>query len=89
MRRPICWTTRLEDRTKREVRVSITGRAMAWQFKCAGDEGWDRTSRPTAGDWQTLMDTAERWYTRRALTHENLVLIRRLHQEAQGRGEAG
>ena len=79
MRREIAWTTRLEDSTKREVRVDIVGRSLFWRFKCKGDAYWDRTSPPTPADWAILLDKAEHWYRRRALTHAQRELIRQTH----------
>lgn len=84
MRRQICWDERLEDRTKREVRVTILARALKWQFKLSTSDAWDYDSPPTPADWDTLLEKMEKRYRRRNIPHDDLVLVQRLRREALG-----
>ncbi|OGV62261.1 MAG: hypothetical protein A2498_00340 [Lentisphaerae bacterium RIFOXYC12_FULL_60_16] len=76
MRSPICWTDRLEDGVKREVRVYFHGVSqILWEFRRSDQDDPDTTTRPTADEWHTLQTIAERWYQRRRLPHEHLERI--------------
>jgi len=77
MNRQICWTERLEDRVKREVRVTVIQGSVKWQFKRSDEERWDYDSPPSAADWETLLEHAENRYRRRTCSHKDLDLIRR------------
>lgn len=85
MRREICWSERLEDRVKREVRVSFHGRnAIRWQSKRSDQENWEYDFEPSREDWESLLDLAERWYKRKRIPVEVLELIRSLARTALG-----
>lgn len=81
MQRQICWIDRLEDGTRREIRVTIMRDKVKWQFKLENAERWDYSSSPTSLDWDELRTKVENRYHRRTATHADLLLIRRLHQE--------
>ncbi len=50
MRKPISWTDRKWEGGPREVRVTIHGDAVKWQFQVKGEE-WDYTTPPREEDW--------------------------------------
>ncbi len=77
MRRPISWTARVEDRVKREVRVSFSGGKLKWQFKRSDQEQWDYDSEPSASDWKDLLAHAEARYRRNRIPHKVVELIRK------------
>jgi hypothetical protein len=82
MRRQICWDERLEDGTRREIRVAVQGRALKWQFKLSTSDRWDYDSPPTAADWDGLVERMENRYRRRNIAHDDLVLVQRLRRAA-------
>ena len=85
MHRQVCWVERLEDGTKREVRVTVLGRGVKWQFKAAGADKWDYTSPPTAADWDSLLARMENRYQRRNVAYADLDRVRRMRQGKQAR----
>ena len=85
MRRQICWEDRLEDRTKREVRVSVLTHGLKWQFKLSTEEQWDYDSPPTPEDWDGLLERVENRYHRRTASNADLELVRRLRATAIGK----
>jgi len=86
MQRQLCWTERQEEGVKREVRVTLQQHSLNWQFKLSCDELWDCDSRPTAADWDALLERMENRYQRRNISHEDLKCVRRLRSEAAERG---
>lgn len=82
MRRPLCWTEKLEDGVKREVRVSFQGRGLHWQWKRSDEEKWVYDAPLTATDWDSLESLAQNWYVRHRLPREHLDRINRLRKEA-------
>lgn len=84
MQRQVCWTERLEDRTKREIRVTVRGSAVKWQFKLSTAERWDYDTPPSAADWDNLLIRMENRYRRKNVPHEDRELVRRLRREATG-----
>ncbi len=56
MKNQISWKERLDDRVKREVRVTIWGNSFKWQYKRADEERWDYNAEPTTADWDALED---------------------------------
>lgn len=60
MSREICWTTRLPEGVKREVRVFLTHGGIKWQFKRSDAERWDYDSPATPEDWDMLQDVLRR-----------------------------
>jgi hypothetical protein len=83
MRRPLCWTEKLEDGVKREVRVSFHGKGLRWQWKRSDEEAWSYDPPLTDSDWDQLEALAMNWYTRHRLPIEHVERIRRLRQEAR------
>ncbi len=56
----ISWKEKLEDGTKREVRVHVSHQKLKWQFKRSDAEAWDYDSAPLASDWEHLLDVLRR-----------------------------
>ena len=78
MRRQIRWTHKLDDGTKREVRVSVHGRAIKWQFRRSDESKWDYDTPPTPVDWDTLEQRLLDRYQRGHVAMERtLDLVRR------------
>ncbi len=84
MSRPVCWTERLEDGTRREVRVAVGRRDVKWQYKLSTAEKWDYDSPPSPADWDALLERMESRYQRRTVSFESLEFVRRLHGAARG-----
>lgn len=82
MQRQVCWTERLEGRTKREIRVKVHNPNLKWQFKISTCERWDYDTPPTPADWDALLERMENRYQRRNIPVEDLELVRRLRREA-------
>lgn len=82
MRRPVCWTERLEDRTKREIRVSFSGEKIKWQFKRSDEESWDYDTPPSDLDWQNLLSHSEARYRRKRMPLKHLELVRKKIKES-------
>lgn len=86
MRRQLCWSERLEDGVKREVRVTFHGRGeLKWQSKRSDAEAWDYGA-PSAADWAELDAHAEDWYRRGRLPLVHRELVRRLRANAASAG---
>ena len=85
MRRQVCWTERQEDGAKREVRVTVQGGALKWQFKLSTEERWDYDSPPLPADWDKLLERTEARYQRRSAPYVDLQLVRRLRDEERRR----
>lgn len=88
MRRPMCWTERLEEGVKRDVRVTFEGRGeIRWQSKRSDQESWDYDTPPSVADWASLLARAEDWYRRRRLPLNHLETVRRRAAQARANGE--
>ena len=77
MRREVCWTERLEDGVKRDIRVRFHAGQIHWQFKRSDAPAWDYDTPPTRADWEELLIRVENRQRRRSATLEDLALIRR------------
>ncbi len=79
MRRMICWTERLSDGVKREVRVTfLPGEHIKWQYKRSDEERWDYNTPATKADWEVLLEKTEGFYNRRRATLKQLETVQRL-----------
>ncbi len=78
MRKPVAWTHRLKDRTKREVHAYFSGGKIKWQFKRSDEEKWDHEAEPTMEDWESLLHYAEARYRRNRMPYEDIELIKKL-----------
>lgn len=81
MRRQLTWTERLEDRVKREIRVSFQSGKIKWQFKRSDQDAWDYNSPPSAEDWTALLEHAEAWYQRKRMPYADLERVRKMASE--------
>lgn len=82
MRRDINWTTRRDDGSKYDVRVTWFSGAFKIQFQERGADKWDYDRKPNAEDWATFLDAIERRYTRKQATLKELEVARRMVAEA-------
>ena len=84
MKRQVCWTERLEDGEKRDVRVTVANRAVRWQHKHTDWEKWEYDFKPSRADWDALLTKAEGWYRRKKLPYEDLERVRKGSADAGG-----
>ncbi len=84
MRKLMCWTEKLEDGVKREIRVSFHGRGLRWQWKRSDEPAWVYDAPLTEADWDSLEALAESWYTRQRLPREHVDRIKRIRSEIVG-----
>jgi hypothetical protein len=68
MRRDINWTTKRDDGSKYDVRVTWFSGAYKFQFKERGAEKWDYDRPPDRVDWETFLDAIDRRYHRKQAT---------------------
>lgn len=78
MRRDINWKTKRDDGTAYEVRVTWVSGHFKLQFREKGTDFWVYDKPPTREDLETLVDTIERRYQRRAATLKELEEAQRL-----------
>jgi len=79
------WTERLEDRTKRKVRITFIGHdQIKWQFKRSDEEFWDYDTSPTPADWDNLEEKVDALYHRRRQPFKHLELVKKLKQKTLG-----
>lgn len=78
MRRQIRWTDKLPDGVKRDVRVSVHGGTIKWQFLRSDKAGWDYDTPPTPEDWDALEQRLLDRYNRGHVAIEKILnLVRR------------
>lgn len=78
MRRQVRWTERLADGGKLQVRVTVRGETVKWQFKRADEDTWDYDSQPTDAQWDMLEEKVSGRYRRGQVALDKpLALIRR------------
>ena len=82
MKADIEWMEKLEDRTKRKVRITFSGDRIKWQFKRSDEEQWDYDTPPTVDDWETLEEKVDALYHRRRQPYKHLELVKKLRREA-------
>lgn len=80
MSKQISWTTKLPDRVKREVRVTVDVHQSRWQFKRSDKEDWDYDSSPTSEDWDMLEDILTR-RSQRGRQEKVLEHVRKMRQK--------
>ena len=78
MRRDINWTTRRDDGSKYDVRVTWFSGKFKLQFKEKGEDRWDYDRIPTRRDMEDFFDAIERRYQRRTATHAELEVARKM-----------
>ena len=82
MRRDINWTTKRDDGSRYDVRVTWFSGSFKIQFKERSADRWDYDRKPSREDWETFLDAIERRYTRKQATYKELEEARRLVKEA-------
>ncbi len=82
MRRDINWTTKRDDGSRYDVRVTWFSGKFKLQFKERGADRWEYDRTPNAEDWATFLDAIERRYTRRQATFKELEQARKMVKEA-------
>ena len=82
MRRDINWTTRRDDGSRYEVRVTWFSGTFKLQFKEKGATQWEYDRKPSPEDWETFLDAIERRYTRKTATLKELEEAKRMVKEA-------
>lgn len=88
MRRPVCWTEKLPDGVRREVRVHFLGRGkIRWQSKRTDQEKWEYDFAPTQADWEALETRMENRYRRRNVPWRELESVRKQRPRATGEDE--
>jgi hypothetical protein len=78
MRRDINWTTRRDDGSRYDVRVTWFSGTFKLQFKERGADRWEYDRKPSREDWETFLDAIERRYTRKTATLKELEEARRM-----------
>ena len=76
MRRPISWIEKLPE-GKREIRVTINGENIKWQFLNPNAEKWDYDSKPSEEDWLTLEEKIANLMQRGHFFAAELELVKR------------
>jgi hypothetical protein len=82
MRRDINWTTKRDDGSRYEVRVTWFSGRFKFQFQERGESRWNYDRKPAREDLATFLDTIERRYRRRQATLKELEEAQRLMAEA-------
>jgi hypothetical protein len=78
MRRDINWTTKRDDGSRYDVRVTWFSGRFKFQFREKGADRWDYDRPPSPEDLATFLDAIERRYTRRQATLKELEVAQRL-----------
>ena len=78
MRRDINWTTKRDDGSRYDVRITWFSAAFKFQFKERGETRWDYDRKPSREDLETFLDAIERRYTRKQATYKELEEARRM-----------
>lgn len=76
MKNQVCWTEKLEDGIRREIRVTFSRNGLKWQVKRSDVERWDYDTPPTAADWSELEERVLNRYQRRAVPYKDLEQVR-------------
>lgn len=84
MKADLEWTERLEDRTKRKVRITFVGHdQIKWQFKRSDEEFWDYDTPPSSEDWEALEEKIDALYHRRRQPYKHLELVKKMREKAE------
>jgi len=76
------WVEKLEDGTKRTVRVSFPGGGkIEWRFRCAGEERWNRNVPLTTEHWDFLESKVRGRYNRRRAAIKDVELVVAMRKE--------
>ena len=78
MRRDINWTTKRDDGSRYDVRVTWFSGRFKFQFKEKGATVWDYDRAPSREDLDTFLDAIDRRYHRRQATLKEFEEAQRL-----------
>ena len=82
MRQDCEWMVKLEDRTRRSIRVSFPGGGkIVWMCRHSGDEKWRRYMTPTDEEWDFLENKVRCRYNRRRAGYQDVELVVALRQK--------
>ena len=82
MKRDIEWKEKLEDGTKRVVRVKFPGAGkIKWQFKRSDEEMWDYDSPASPEDWKMLEEKVGNLYQRNRCALRDRELVKKMRAE--------
>ena len=82
MKRDYEWVEKLEDGTRRTVRVSFPGGGkIVWMGRRDGDEGWNRNMTPTTEDWDIVEKKIRGRYNRRRASIKDVELVVAMRQK--------
>jgi len=89
MRRDINWTTKRDDGSRYEVRITWFSGKFKFQFKERGALSWDYERKPSREDLQTFLDAIDRRYHRKQATLKEFEEAQRMMaaappEEAEG-----
>jgi hypothetical protein len=82
MRRDINWTTKRDDGSRYDVRVTWFSGSYKFQFKERGSARWDYDRKPSREDLEVFLDAIDRRYHRKQATLKEFEEARRLMAEA-------
>jgi hypothetical protein len=78
MRRDINWSTKRDDGSRYDVRVTWFSGAFKFQFKEKGADRWDYDRAPNREDLAEFLDAIDRRYHRRQATLKEFEEAQRL-----------
>jgi hypothetical protein len=78
MRRDINWTTKRDDGSRYDIRVTWFSGSFKFQFKERGAERWDYDRKPSREDLETFLDAIDRRYHRKQATLKEFEEAQRL-----------
>ena len=81
MKRDIEWVEKLDDGTKRTVRIVFYKGEIKWQFKLSNAPQWDHRTPPSPADWAELEARVDRLYHRRRVAYKDLELVRAMREK--------
>jgi hypothetical protein len=84
MKNQVCWTERLEDGVRREIRVTFSRNGLKWQFKRSDEDRWVYDRTPTPAEWADLEERVLNRYQRRAVPFKDLEQVRAARARAGG-----
>ena len=82
MRRDINWTTKRDDGSRYDVRVTWFSGNYKFQFKEKGAVRWDYDRKPAREDLEVFLDAIDRRYHRKQATLKEFEEAQRLMAEA-------
>ena len=89
MRRDINWTTKRDDGSRYDVRVTWFSGSYKFQFQERGATKWDYDRTPSPEDLETFLDAIDRRYHRKQATLKEFEEAQRVvAKAAPGAGDS-